>query len=162
MEFFHPLFLSRLEFLKGVFWALFFFFWFSSMISPTLQNPLYLFADGSTLCCTICHPSDRQSAASSLTADLSKITSWSNTWNMSFNPDKSHALTISLRKDRFVNPPSTFATILWEKSFLSSFWVSLSTMIFPWKATFPTWPPKPVADWESSVVQSPSSAHLSS
>ena len=29
MEFFHPLFLSRLEFLKVAFWALF-FFWFSS------------------------------------------------------------------------------------------------------------------------------------
>ena len=40
-------FLSRLEFLKVAFWALF-FFWFSSMISPTLGNPLYLFADDST------------------------------------------------------------------------------------------------------------------
>ena len=70
MEFSHPLFLSRLEFLKAAFWALF-FFWFSSMISPTVwKNPLYLFADDSTLCHTICHPSDRQAAASSLNADL--------------------------------------------------------------------------------------------
>ena len=28
-------------------------------------------------------------------------------------------------------------------------------MIFPGKATFPTWPTKPVADWESCGVQSP-------
>ena len=41
-----------------------------------------------------------------------------------------------------------------KKSFHSSFWVSLSAMIFPGKATFPTWLPKPVADWESSIVQS--------
>ena len=78
MEFFHTLFLSRLEFLKAVFWALF-FFCFLSMIYLTLENSLYLFADDSTLCRTICHPSDRQAAASSLTADLDKITNWSNT-----------------------------------------------------------------------------------
>ena len=41
MEFFHPLFLSRLEFLKVAFWALF-FFWFSSMISPTLWKILLI------------------------------------------------------------------------------------------------------------------------
>ncbi len=107
MEFFHLLFLSRLEILKVVFWALF-FFWFSSMISLTLENPLHLFADDSTLCRTICHPSDWQAAASSLSADLGKITNWSNTWNMSFNPDKSHTLTMSLRKDRLENPPIHF------------------------------------------------------
>ena len=181
MEFFQPLFLSRLEFLNVAFWALF-FFWFSSMISLTLANPLYLFADDSTLCHTICNPSDQQSAASSLSADLDKIThwsngvlssplpvqagvpqcsilspvlfmvfinhlsdslehplylfadystlcrtkchpsdwqaaasslsvdfgkitNWSNTWNMSFNPDKSHTLTMSLGKDCLDPPP---------------------------------------------------------
>ena len=104
MEFSHPLFLSRLEFLKSMFWALFFFS-FSSMIFPTLENRLYLFADDSTLCHTICHPSDQQAAASSFSADLDKITSWSNTWNMSFNPDKCHTLTLSLRKDH-LEPPT--------------------------------------------------------
>ena len=52
-------------------------FWFSSMISDSLENALYFFADDSTLCRTICHPSNWQSAASSLSADLGKITSWS-------------------------------------------------------------------------------------
>jgi len=89
-----PLFLSRLEFLKAVLWALC-FFWFPSMISLTLEHPLYLFADNSTLCQTICHPSDRQAAASSPSADLVKITNWSNTWNMSFNPDKYHSHNVS-------------------------------------------------------------------
>jgi len=59
-----------------------FFFWFSSMISLTLENPHDHFADDSTLCLTICHPSDWQAAASSLSADLRKITNWSNTWNV--------------------------------------------------------------------------------
>ena len=162
MEFSHPLFLSRLEVLKATFWALF-FFWFSSMISPTLWKILFISLLMTPPSVVPCHPSDRQAAASSLSAYLDKITNWSNTWNMSFNPDKSHTLTMSLRKDRLKKPtPSTFSTILLKKSFHSSFWVSLSAMIFPGKATFPTLPPKPVADWESSVVQSPSSAHLSS
>ena len=69
---------------------------FINDLSDSLENPLCLFADDSTLYRTICHPSDQQAAASSLTADLDKITSWSNKWNMSFNPDKSHTLTMSL------------------------------------------------------------------
>ena len=73
-----------------------FFFWFPSTIYLTLENPLHLFADDSTLYRTICHPSVWQATASSLFADLDKITNWSNTWNMSFNPDKSHTLTMSL------------------------------------------------------------------
>ena len=40
--------------------------------------PSILFADDSTLCRTICYPSDRHAAASLLTADLDKITNWSN------------------------------------------------------------------------------------
>ena len=86
---------------------------FINDLSHSLGNPLYLFADDSTLCRTIGHLSDRQAAASSISADLVKITSWSNTWNMSLNPDKSHTLTMSLRKDRLEpTPPSTFSTIL--------------------------------------------------
>ena len=42
------------------------------MISLTMENPLYLFADDSTLCHDIPHPSDRQAAASSLSSDLKK------------------------------------------------------------------------------------------
>ena len=60
------------------------------VVSLTLENPpLYLFADDFALCRDIPHPSDRQAAASSLFLNHDRITSWSNTWNMSFNPDKS-------------------------------------------------------------------------
>ena len=75
------------------------FLFFINDLSDSLDNPVCLYADDSTLCHTICHPSDRQAAASSLSADLHKITNWSNTWNMSFNPDKSHTLSMSLRND---------------------------------------------------------------
>ena len=146
MEFFHPLFLSWLEFLKVAFWALF-FFWFSSMISPTLWKILHISLLMTPPSAVPCHPSYRQAAASLCSADLDKITIWSNTWNMSFNPNKSHTPTMFLRKDRLEPPTSTFSTILLKKSFHSSFCVSLPAMIFPGKATFPSWPPKPVTDW---------------
>ena len=42
------------------------------MISKSLENPLYLFANDSTLCLDIPHPFDRQAASSSLTSDLEK------------------------------------------------------------------------------------------
>ena len=42
------------------------------------------------------HHTDRQVAASSPSADVDKITRWSNTWNMSLKPEKSHILTMSL------------------------------------------------------------------
>ena len=83
---------------------------FINDLSDSLDNPLYLFADDSTLCHTIRHPSDRQATASSLSADLDKITNWSNMWNMSFNPYKSHTLTMSLRKDCLENTHIYFLT----------------------------------------------------
>ena len=97
-EFSHALFLSRLEFLEAVFWALC-FFWFSSRIFLTLWKILYLLADDSTLCFTIPHPSDWQTADSSLSANLDELKSWLNTWNMntSFNPDISHSHCLSER-----------------------------------------------------------------
>ena len=41
-------------------------------LAESLGNPLYLFADDSTLCRDIPHLSDRQAAASSLSSDLKK------------------------------------------------------------------------------------------
>jgi len=40
--------------------------------------------------------------------------------------------------------PSTFSTVLLKKSSHSNFWASMSAMIFPGKATSPSWPPEPV------------------
>ena len=83
MEFSHPLFLSRLE--------------FSSMISQTIWKILFI----SSL---MTPPSAVHSAIPQINrqqllhpADLEKITSWSNTWNMSFNLDKSHVFMMSLK-----------------------------------------------------------------
>ena len=45
---------------------------FINDITDSLENPLYLFADDSTLCHYISHPSDRQAAASPLSSDLDK------------------------------------------------------------------------------------------
>ena len=39
---------------------------------------------------------------------LTKIKRWSNTWNISVNPDKSHTLPISLRKNHLANPAIYF------------------------------------------------------
>ena len=58
--------------------------------------------------------------------------------------------------------PSTFSIILSNKFSHSNYWTSISAMISRGQATFQSWPPKPVADTPSSVVQSPSLAHLNS
>ena len=75
------------------------FFIFINDLLHSLENPAYLFADNSTLYHIISQPSERYPADSSLSADLDTIRSWSNTRNTSFNPDKAHKLTLSLRKD---------------------------------------------------------------
>ena len=72
----------------------------------------------------------RQSLTSSLSSDLDKITSQSNTWNMSFNPDKSHTVTLSLSKRSVWRTlPSTSLKTPWRRS-VSNFWASHSAMIF--------------------------------
>ena len=59
---------------------------FINDLPDSLENPLYAFADDCTLCRTIGHPSDRQAAASSLTADLDKITNWSSNTGLQWRP----------------------------------------------------------------------------
>ena len=146
MEFFHPLFLSRLEFLKVAFWALF-FFWFSSMISPTLWKILFI-----SLLMTL--PSVVPSAIPQ--SGNQQLLRSMQIWVIS-QTNPTHGTCLSIRtnltlslclSERTVweSPPSSFSKICWKKSFHSSFWVSRSAMIFSGKATFPTWPPKPVAD----------------
>ena len=84
---------------------------FINDLSDCLENPLYLFSDESTLCRDIPHPSDRQALASSLSSDLEKkkITSWSNTWKMSFYSDKSHTLTFLSSKGPSCKPSDLFS-----------------------------------------------------
>ena len=55
------------------------------------------------------HDMSRDMALISRPALSTSIHCWeSNKWNMSFNPDKSHTLTMSLQKDDLENPPNHF------------------------------------------------------
>ena len=69
---FLPLCLSKLECSKAVLSAPVLLLIFINNLSDSLENPLYLFADNSTPCRDIPHPSDRQATASSLSSDLEK------------------------------------------------------------------------------------------
>jgi len=121
---------------------------FINDLSDALENPLYLFANDSTLCHDITHPSVRQAADSSLSWDLDKISNWSNAWNMSFNPEKSLSKRIVLQ-----TLPSTFSTTLSKKFSHANSCVSLSDMIFLGQATFQSWPPEPDANLVSSAEE---------
>ena len=93
------------------------------------------------------------------TGSLQPHPSWLHTWNM---PSFLTNLTLSLLSETTVCQTllSTFLTILLRKCSHSYSWVSLSAMIFFWQATSQSWPPKPAANWASSVVQNPSLTHL--
>jgi len=76
---------------------------------------------------------------------LKQITSWSNTQNMSFNPDKSSSIYLSLAlsfhkstvwQPVSLPPPFTFLTIFLKKFFHSNCCVSLSVRIFLGKPHF--------------------------
>ena len=100
MGFSYPLFLSRLEFRKSVFWALS----FSGFHQWTLWKILFIslpMTPPSAVPSVIPQISKQQPLNN---VDLDKITSWSTTWNMSFNPDKFCNLTMSLQKGCLENP----------------------------------------------------------
>ena len=71
MEFPHPRFLSRLEFLKAVFCA-FLFLVFINDLSDSRKSSIALLMTPHSACPPICHRSQQQAAASSLSADLDK------------------------------------------------------------------------------------------
>ena len=125
---------------------------FINDLSVSLENTLYLFADDSTLCQDIPLPSDRQAAVSSLSSDLDKITSWSNTWNMSFNPDKYHTLTLSLQKDCMSNLPIYFLSNPLEGHSLILVGLTVSRDL-SWANNILKLASK--AGWASSIIQSP-------
>ena len=141
MEFFHPLFLSRLEFLKAAFWALF-FFWFSSTISPTLWKILFisLLMTPHSAIPSVIPQTGKQQLLRSLQIWIKSQTGTTRGTCLLIVTNLTLSLCLSERTV-WKNPPSTLSTILWKKSFLSSFRVSLSATIFSGKATSPSWPP---------------------
>ena len=52
---------------------------FINDLSDSLENPAYVFADDTILCFIISHTSDRLTAASSNSAELKRIRTWSHT-----------------------------------------------------------------------------------
>ena len=129
------------------------------MISLTVWKILYLFADDFTLYHGIPHPSNGYTAASFLSSDIHNIRNWSNTWNRSFNPEKSHTLILSLQKEHTANPSIYFLNNLLLCH--SNSWVSLSAMNSPLQRTFQSWTPAWDANWAYSSVYGPSMAYLS-
>ena len=136
MEFFHPLFLSRLEFLKAAFWPLF-FFWFSSMISKTLLKILFISLLMTPLSAipSVIPQTGKQQLLPSLQIWVKSQTGPTRGTYLSIWTNLTLSRCLSERTI-WKTPPSTFSTILWKKSFLSSFWVSLSAIIFPGKPHF--------------------------
>ena len=136
------------------------------MISLTLKNPLYLFAGDSTLCRDIPHPSDKQAATSSLSLDLEKKKSQAGqTLGIRLSILTNLTLTISLQKDRMVNPPIHFLTrpLKEVQSFkLLRLTISHNRSCASHISKLAEWPPKPADNWTSSIVQSPSLALLNS
>ena len=112
MKSFHHLSLSRLECPKAVFLAQAYSS-FSSMISLTPSKILFIYwvmTPPSAMTSLILQTGGLQPLPSLQT--LKKIASWTNLWNVSFIPDKSLTLTltISLQKDCVAIPLNSFST----------------------------------------------------
>jgi len=103
---------------------------FISDLSDSLGNPFYQFLDDSILCRDILHTSNRQ---------VWNVTSWSNTWKITFNPDKCHTHTISLPMDHLANPPILFLKNSPDEVPQSNSWVSQSSVILLRQTTCGRW-----------------------
>ena len=79
------------------------------MISLTLWKILfiYLLMTPTSAMTSLILQTGKQQPLPSLQT-LKKITSWSKTWNVSFNPDKSRDHDISFQKNHLANPPIYF------------------------------------------------------
>ena len=71
----------------------------------------YRYADDSSLMKVIPSKDDRTAAAGELNADLDRIYSWGQTWNINFEPAKCCTLRVSLKRDIDLHPPLFMATL---------------------------------------------------
>ena len=72
-------------------------------LSDQIYNSMFLYADDSTLYCTVIRDGVVQ-AVESLNADLAEIHAWGQTWKVLFAPEKCKVMTIS-RKEPQPQPP---------------------------------------------------------
>ena len=111
------------------------------MISLILENSRYLFADDSTFCCEISHPSDKHTGSSIFTL----LSQTGQTLGTCLSNLRNPSLTHSLPKDHTANPSIYFLNTLSKRFSDSKSWISLSAMISLGQATFQNYPPKPGA-----------------
>ena len=62
------------------------------------ENPLYLYADDSTLFCEIKSPSQADAVCASLNRDLENVKLWADKWKVTFEPSKCKVLIISRKR----------------------------------------------------------------
>ena len=78
---------------------------FINDIFTTCKNPLYLFADDSTLYRLVPNDESLDVAVIDLQSDLSNFAEWTEDWNARFNPSKCEGLLIS--RKNYTSPLKT-------------------------------------------------------
>ena len=63
------------------------------------KNEIFLYADDSSLFCSIPSKCDRAKCTQSINRDLEKIFAWAEKWKVTFEPSKCKSLTISRKQD---------------------------------------------------------------
>ena len=76
-------------------WSLVFLILYIADIWNDLENKIILYADDTTFYAEVTSPFDCINVANSLNRDLVKIQSWYSMWGITFNPRKTHSLTIN-------------------------------------------------------------------
>ena len=107
---------SQLPFTAGVpqggIWSpLLFNLYIRHLPDQVLHCDLFQYADDSSLMKVIPSKDDRTAAADELNADLDRIYSWGQTWNINFEPAKCRTLCVSLKRDVDLHPPLFMATL---------------------------------------------------
>ena len=76
-----------------------------------LHCALLQYADDSTHMKVVLSKEHRIIAAEEMNADLARIYSWGQLWNINFEPAKCHSLCVSLKRDITLHPPLSMATL---------------------------------------------------
>ena len=75
---------------------------FINDIVDNIESDIRLFADDTSLSIIVESP---EQAANLLNRDIAKIMNWADRWLVTFNPDKTETLIVSLKTDRPFHPP---------------------------------------------------------
>lgn len=78
---------------------------YMSDLPDILENPIYSFADDTTLVRIIRNVDERVEAGASIQRDLVSLSKWASRWKMVFNPKKTQLLTVSRRRSAIQDHP---------------------------------------------------------